>query len=106
MKKELVVVGIESAPSWGPYVTLSLLDNDSLMSVASSHAGDPAFASMQRTRHDYTTIKMSLPEYRRSGFSVGDRVLLELSNLETDLQSEPTTVSGTHRDKTSGGSTP
>jgi len=106
MKKELVLVGIESAPARGPFVTLILLDNDSLRSVVSLHYIDPAFASMQRTRHDYTTIRMSLPQYRRFGFSVGDRVLLEVSNLEPDPQSEPTSVSGNNGDKMKSGSEP
>ena len=106
MKKELVVVGIESVPPRGPYVTLSLLDNDALRSavpISSCRFWICLYATDSSRIHDYQDE--SLPEYRRSGFSVGDRVLLEVSNLEPDIQSEPS-VSGTNGDKARSGSTP
>lgn len=98
MKKEFIVKGIDAAPD-GTYVVVSLTspkDVDSGMAqnpfkkpMGFSNMNDmmkdlnKMFGGMQGMMGNMTTLKLSMFEYKETGISVGDKVFLELSKIET-----------------------
>lgn len=100
MKKEYVVVRIDSAPDGAPYVIVSLSPSKDLKEKndpGSSPFGQNmmGFSSMEDMMKNLnkvfsgamvpnvTSIKLDMHEYKELNLSVGDKVFLELTKEES-----------------------
>ncbi|MFN3655032.1 MAG: hypothetical protein ACK4TO_06860 [Candidatus Nitrosotenuis sp.] len=103
MKKEYVVVRIDAAPDGAPYVVLSLsLTKDFKESQSFPQSpfgtGVMGFSNMDEMMKGLnkmlsgglygmpggiTSIKLDMREYKELGVSVGDKVYLEISKVES-----------------------
>lgn len=95
MKKEFVVVRIDSAPDGSPQVLVSLADPRDVRNKGQNQFGDQimgSFGSMEDMMKNInkmfagqmmesftTTLKLSIKEYQDSGIRIGDKIYLEIT---------------------------
>ena len=103
MRKEYVVVRIDTAPDAAPYVVVSLSskkdvqDNNGPLSSPFGKSNVMGFSNMNDMAKELnkmmsggmgmmgntTSIKLDMIEYKELGLSVGDKVYLDLSRAES-----------------------
>lgn len=97
MRKEFVVVRIDSAPDGSPQVLISLADPKDVRDRGQGQFGNPmgGFGSMEDMMKNInkmfagqmmgnftTTLKLSIKEYQDSGIKIGDKIYIDISKPE------------------------
>ncbi|MBE43733.1 MAG: hypothetical protein CMO16_00920 [Thaumarchaeota archaeon] len=103
MRKEFVVIRIDSIPDGNPQILVSLVDPKDARDrgVQRKFGGSNvmgSFGSMDdmmkninkmftgQTMGDFTTnLKLSIKEYQESGIKIGDKIYLDITKSEQDI---------------------
>ena len=103
MRKEFVVVRIDTAPDGSPQVLVSLADPRDTMDRSQSQFGGSQFTGGFGSMDDLmrnmnkifagqmmgsftTTIKMSIKEYEDYGIKIGDKIYIDITKPESKIQ--------------------
>ena len=103
MRKEFVVVRIDTAPDGSPQVLVSLADPKDAMDRSQRQFGGSesmgGFGSMDDLMKNMnkifggqmmvgftTTVKMSIREYEDSGIKIGDKIYIDITKPESKIQ--------------------
>ena len=103
MRKEFVVVRIDTAPDGSPQVLVSLADPKDITDRSQRQFGGSesmgGFGSMDDLMKNMnkifggqmmgsftTTVKMSIREYEDSGIKIGDKIYIDITKPESKIQ--------------------
>jgi len=103
MRKEFVVVRIDTAPDGSPQVLISLADPKDATDRSQRQFGGPqsmgSFGSMDDLMKNMnkmfagqmmgsftTTLKMSIKEYQDSGINIGDKIYIDITKPESTMR--------------------
>jgi hypothetical protein len=88
VEMEFIVVGVESVRYRGPFVLLSLMDEESMKDKAGPNWSCGRIPALLFQREPRTLVKMSYREYRESLIRVGDKISLEVGRVGATIETE------------------